>query len=168
MSFKRSPLLYTLAIAFWGAHGQTAVDISNKYPVVNAYQVRPGIVMTAKYADDGQVCEMVLEKRHKTTDGADFDSTIPHEVVRQLLDELVPTAERGKTTKRYFRGSDSESTILGNVEITESEYENVSIRIFGGVSSPGLSGDVVITIRWKKRTCAATQSASVAMTKPNH
>jgi len=139
-----------ITTCFWG---QTAADISSKYPVVNAYEVRPGILLTTKFANDGQVCEMVLEKRHKTVEKIDFGSTIPRELVQQLLNELVPVAERGKTTRRYLRG-DSESTITGNVEITESEYENVSIEILGSLS-PGASGDVVVAIHWKKRTCAA-------------
>jgi hypothetical protein len=165
MTVKPCLVLSLIAMFATCAWGQTATDISAKYPIVNAYEVRPGILMTTKYAEDGQVCEMVLEKRHKTVEKTDFGLTIPHELVRQLLDELVPKAERGKTTKRYLRG-DSESTITGNVEVTESEYENVSIEILGSLS-PGVSGDVVVTIHWKKRTCAAPQSTSVATAKPS-
>jgi hypothetical protein len=164
MSVKPCLGLCLVVVFAASAWGQTAADISAKYPVVNAYEVRPGILMTTKYAGNGQVCEMVLEKRHKTVEKTDFGSTIPHELVRQLLDELVPTVDRGKTTKRYLRG-DSESTISGNVEITESEYENVSIEILGSLS-PGASGDMVVTIHWKKRTCAAPQ-ATAAATKPS-
>jgi hypothetical protein len=165
MSAKPRVVPYLLVMFAACAWGQTAADISAKYPVVNAYEVRPGILMTTKYAEDGQVCEMVLEKRHKTVEKTDLGSTIPHEVVRQLLDELVPAVDRGKRTKRYLRG-DSESTISGNIELTESEYENVSIEILGSLS-PGASGDVVVTIDWKKRTCAAPQGTPAAM-NPSH
>jgi len=47
--------------------GQTSDNLVAKYPAISAYEVRPGILMTAKYAGDGQVCEMVLERRY--TDG---------------------------------------------------------------------------------------------------
>lgn len=160
MSFKQYSALCLMAIFCAAAHGQTAADISNKYPVVNAYEVRPGILMTAKYAEDGQVCEMTLEKRHKTPDKTDFGSTIPREVIKQLIDELAPASERGRPAKRYLRG-ESESTISGNIEITESEYENISIQILGSLS-PTEFGDVVAAIRWKKRTCATPQAAVVA------
>jgi hypothetical protein len=165
MSFKQYSVLSLIAIFCAVAQGQTAADISSKYPVVNAYDVRPGILLTAKYAEDGQVCEMTLEKRHKTPDKTDFGSTIPHGVIRQLIDELAPASERGKPAKRYLRG-DSESTISGTIETTESEYENISIQILGNLSPTEL-GDVVATIRWKKRTCAAPQ-ATAAATKPSH
>ena len=47
-------LLLTLAVA---ALGQTSADLSAKYPNV-AYRIRPHVLMTARFAPDGQVCEM--------------------------------------------------------------------------------------------------------------
>ena len=44
------------------SNGQSSNDLSARYAAVSAYQVRPGILMTAKYAEDGQVCEMVLQR----------------------------------------------------------------------------------------------------------
>jgi hypothetical protein len=151
MLAKPCLVVYLMAAFTSCTWGQIAADISAKYPVVNAYEVRPGILMTAKYTKEGQVCEMALEKRHKTSERIDLGSTISRELIRQLVDELVPMNERGKPTKQYLRNN-SESTITGNVEVTESEFENVFIEIVGSVS-PEASGDVVATIHWKKRTC---------------
>jgi hypothetical protein len=37
---------------------QTSADLGAKYPTVLAYEVGPGILMTAMYGEDGQVCRM--------------------------------------------------------------------------------------------------------------
>ena len=135
------------------AGGQTSDKLSVKYPLVQAYEVRPGILMTPKYAEDGQVCEMIVEKRHQTATTTDLGSTIPRDLVKELIDELVPPTERGRPTKRYLRG-DSESTIAGGVENTDSDFENVAIRIVGSASLSCGAGDEVVIIQWKKRICA--------------
>jgi hypothetical protein len=140
-----------LAVPSWG---QTARDMSARYPVVNAYEVRPGILMAAKYAEDGQVCEMRIEKWHQMPEKTELGSTMPRALIRQIIDELAPLPDRGKPTKRYLRDN-SESTISGNIEVTESEFEKVSIEIIGSVS-PGASGDVTASIRWKDRVCASS------------
>jgi hypothetical protein len=35
-----------------------------KYKAVEAYEIRPGILMMPRYSADGQVCEIGLEKLH--------------------------------------------------------------------------------------------------------
>ena len=62
-------LLLTLVVA---ALGQTSSDLSAKYPQVTAYKVRPDVLMTARFAADGQVCEMTVEKRETTDTGIRF------------------------------------------------------------------------------------------------
>ena len=56
-------LLLTLAVA---ALGQKSADLSAKYPNVIAYRIRPHVLMTARFAADGQVCETTLEKGQGT------------------------------------------------------------------------------------------------------
>src|SRR5262249_46747483 len=92
--------VFLMVLASVLASGQTSEDLAAKYQVVAAYQVRPGILMTANYAEDGQVCEMVLERRY-TPDQTDADSTIPGKLEDQLIDELAPAAERGSATSRW-------------------------------------------------------------------
>src|SRR2546426_4341056 len=83
------------------AWGQTSADLNAKYRQVTSYEVRPGIVMTPKYAADGQVCEMVLEKRQKTATGVNFGVSISEKEVKELVDELVPEAERGRNLTKF-------------------------------------------------------------------
>jgi hypothetical protein len=70
---KRIPLALLLLSGITAtASGQNSGDLDARFHVVISYEVRPGIVMTPKYASDGQVCEMVIEKHHKTDSGHKF------------------------------------------------------------------------------------------------
>jgi hypothetical protein len=83
---------------------RTSDNLSTKYPVVSAYGVRPGILMTAKDAENGQVCEMVMQRCY-SPDQTNADSTIPNKLEDQLIDELVPAVERGPATSRWLNSS---------------------------------------------------------------
>ena len=45
---------------------QTSADLSAKFTHITAYKIRSDVLMTARFAADGQVCEMALQKRQKT------------------------------------------------------------------------------------------------------
>lgn len=155
VSMLTRPLLVCLiAVSAWG---QTADDLAIKYHSISAYEVRPGLLMTAKYAEDGQVCEMVLQRRY-AEDQTDADSTIPRKLEEQLIDELVP--EKGPATSRWLRNS----FVAGGVTHTERDFANVLVVIDGTVSE----GDKVVTIRWKGRTCAAPKPTTATATKPGN
>src|SRR5437867_687452 len=86
------------------ANGQTALDLSAKYPAVNAYEVRPGVLMTAKYAANGQACEMTLQ-RYYSPKQTDADSTISAKLEDELINELAPEVERGPAASKWLRNS---------------------------------------------------------------
>src|SRR5215208_7060720 len=81
---------------------QTPTELGSKYgSPVNAYVIRPGLLLTTKYAESGQVCEMsVIEAQ---TPGADITSRVPltTEIVLKLIEELIPEGERGKKADSY-------------------------------------------------------------------
>src|SRR5215471_1931155 len=111
------------------ASGQTATDMSAKYPALSAYEVRPGILMTANYADDGQVCEITLQ-RYYSPNQKDADSTIPAKLEDQLIDELAPEAERGPASNRMkWNGFTA-----GGVSHAERDFANVLVVIDGTYS----------------------------------
>ncbi len=92
------------------------------------------------------------------------------EMFIELINELVPMDERGHQTMNF--GKEYISSYSGQSVNTFAEYENVSIDIFGidifGTQSHRSgAGDIVAVIRWKRRTCAAPRSTSVANTKPS-
>jgi hypothetical protein len=140
------------------ALGQTSADLGAKYRRVTSFEVRPGILMTPRYAVDGQVCEMVVERRHKIETGINFGDLLSKELVKELVDELVPEAERGKNLTEILNTS-----VDGGFITTEYTYENVLVRVYG-ITRPAPAGDRVITITWPKRTCSGGQNSAIAET----
>jgi len=142
-------IFLTLGIAtiVWG---QSSADLTAKYRQVFSYELRPDVLMTPRYAADGQVCEMVLEKRQKTETGMVFGVSFSEKEVKELVDELVPEAERGRNLTRRLN-----TTVVGDFITTEYSYENVFVRLHG-ITRPAPAGDRVITIIWPKRACSET------------
>ena len=127
-----------------------------KYKAVEAYEIRPGILMMPTYSVEGQVCEIGLEKLHYSPEKIRLDSDLSRQEISQVFDELVPSAERGpKPTSLLEQGM---TTVSGRGMISDEEYQNVSIRIFGSFShADGKDGatldEVAATLTWKNRKC---------------
>lgn len=148
-------LLLCLASTANSTKAQTADELRTRYPIMTAYQVRPGIVMTAKFAPDGQVCEMTIERRHLTAKAIDLDNPLmSDELTNKILDELVPASERGKEPTGYAKWLSTD--VLGPpgdlMLITTNKYQNITVEL-DGISSKCASGTAVMTITWKKRPC---------------
>jgi hypothetical protein len=133
-----------VAVAF----GQTSADLSAKYQQITAYELRPDVVMTPKYATDGQVCEIAIERRQKTETGIVFAAPFSEDEVRHFIDELAPEGERGRNLTKTLN-----ERVDGGFITTEYTYENVLVRVYG-TTRPAPAGDRVITITWPKRTCS--------------
>ena len=136
------------------ATGQTSADLSVKYRQVTSYELRPDVLMTPKFAADGQVCQMVLEKRQKTDAGIVFGAAFSGAEIKELVDELVPGAERGRDLTTILN-----TTIDGGFITAEYTYDNVLIRVYG-VTRPEPGGDRVVVITWRKRTCGTAQPSA--------
>ena len=131
--------------------GGSPSDLS-KYRKVEAYEVRPGVFMIPSYSSDGQVCELALERRHYSGEVINLDPTFSREEIIKVVDELVPINQRGPLTMGVGTEYLSERSGVGTT--TFSEYENVSIHIYGRSSnSCAGGGDVAVAVRWKKRKC---------------
>jgi hypothetical protein len=145
---KTGSLLFILMLATIApSFRQNAADFDAKYHRVTSYEVRPGIVMTPKYDADGQVCEMVLEKRQKTDTGIVFGYSFSEKEVKGLVDELVPEVQRGKNLMEPLN-----ETVAGGFIVTDYTYENILIRVYG-ITRPEPAGNMVVVIAWRKRGC---------------
>jgi hypothetical protein len=126
-----------------------------KYKAIEAYEIRPGILMMPRYSDDGQVCEIGLEKLHYSPEIIRLDSSLESKDIDQIFDELVPANERGP------RLNDSSGDLIvrsGHGMTTNVEYENVLIQIVDKELSSSrhgvtVEGAIVATIHWKHRKC---------------
>ncbi len=123
-----------------------------KFKPIEAYEVRPEILMVPRYSDDGQVCEITIQRFHTLNGAASLSSTIPREQLIQIIDELVPRGDRGPLSPVNL-GREYISLYTSPTVTTYAEYENVSIYIYGIASPHACAGDVVATILWKKRKC---------------
>jgi len=62
MRLNQGRMLAAIILTALFFNGQSSDDLSARYAAVSANQVRPGILMTAKYAEDVQVGEMMLQR----------------------------------------------------------------------------------------------------------
>jgi hypothetical protein len=156
---KASVVIFLALCIAATALGQTSADLTSKYRQVISYEVRPGVLVTPKYTVEGQVCEMVIERRHKTDKEINFGSSFSEKEVKELADELVPQSERGKALTELLNTS-----VSGGFITTEYTYENVLIRVYG-TTRPEPAGDMVVTITWRKRVCGGAQQPSATTLK---
>ena len=127
----------------------------SKYKSVEVYEVRPGVLMTPRYASDGQVCEIGLEKLLYLPDGSFGIPFFTNKEIDDLIDELAPASERGKPVGP-FQGL---AFFFGAGAAFIRDYENVEVdwseRISGSDEhgAPILEQPTVLTIKWKHRQC---------------
>ena len=140
------PLLFRLPVV-----GQTESQISARLKRIVVFEIRPGIDIFPVFSADGNVCRMVIEKRGYSNEKPDFDIIIPTALANQLVDEVVPSSERGSPAK--FLSPDS--YIAGGASLTKQDYENVSVSMYGNSVEGKVRGARAIIIEWPKRTCAS-------------
>ena len=155
---KLAGLACTTMLLLLAATSQS--DKYSKYKAVEAYEVRPGILMMPRYSSDGQVCEIGLERRHYSPEKVALDSGLSRKEIDQIADEIVPADERGPKTTAL--GGRDQIVEAGHTLVTYIEYENVLIQIYGGDSPKCNEGNVAATIRWTNRKCQADSPRRVA------
>ncbi len=136
-----------IALCVPRSDAQTQAQLEQKYPKLNAYLVRPNILLTAKYASDGQVCEMVLEPRRWTEKEIVLVSTLSEEETIGVVEEVVPESERGNRLTNPLP-----STVAGGSITTTYDYEHISVCFFGSAREKG-AADMVAVVTWRKRSC---------------
>ena len=128
---------------------QSQRQIEEKYPKVNAYPVRPNILLTARYSTDGRVCEMALQPVRWTGDTVLLFPLSEEETIR-VVEEIVPESERGKRKGGLF-GVNKLSVFEGHSISTPYIYENITID-FAGTTDKG-GADMVAVVTWQHRSC---------------
>jgi hypothetical protein len=130
------------------AHEQFA-----KYKAIEAYEVRPGILMMPRYSGDGQVCEIGLEKLHYSSEMIRLGSELSRKEIDEVFDELVPANEKGPRSKDFLG---TLITQVGGSLTTNIDFQNMSILIYGNaVANKGRTtvDQVAATLKWKNRSC---------------
>ncbi len=152
--------LVSSAVSTLGAGPQTEHQLFKRYKAVEAYEIRPGVLMMPRYDSMGQVCEIGLEELHyspevvrrgsgwigrETRHGSDWSRTEIDEIVA----ELAP--ERGARTDH------EETSLDGDTTTTTFGYENVTIEIHASQQKSSQKDSTVeqdaVVIRWNHRAC---------------
>src|SRR5271157_5722178 len=97
-----------------------------RYPVVEAYEVRPGIIMMPRYGSDGQVCEIGLEPLRLRGGAFEMGTNPLGKQLAELFDELAPVRERGR---RIDELGDTLTSSRNLIEV-EKDFENLEITTY--------------------------------------
>lgn len=137
------------------ATGSQAEGQFKRYKAVEAYEIRPGVLMMPRYDSAGQMCEIGLEKLHYSPEVIRHGSDLSRKEIDEITSELAPADERGPESE-ILAGSEITLTD-GGASTTISDYENVTIEIHAWQLRSGKKVSTVeqdaVVIRWKHREC---------------
>src|SRR5690348_4049350 len=98
----------------------------SKYKAVEAYEVGRGILALPTYSQDGQVCEIGLQRKQYSPERVSFIG-LSREDIEAAFDELVPVDVRGPKSDDF---ADNLILLSGHSITTNVDYKNVSLIIF--------------------------------------
>ena len=142
--YLSSPLFIAL-LSTASVSAQTSEELRQKDGAVveGSYLVRPGITASVTTTDYGRVCRIEVAPVRNSHSSEGAAEVMAAEVVEQVVEKLVPSANRGKSLGEFYGA-------FGRNGVYLSEYENVSIlrRTLGTQQSI-----VSVSIRWKHASC---------------
>jgi hypothetical protein len=116
---------------------------------VNAYFVRPNILLAARYSTDGRVCEMALQSVRWTGDTVLLFPLSEEETIR-VVEEIVPEDERGEKLGGLLGTDDKVSVFSGHSFETPYTYEKITVNFAGTTGRDGAGMVAVVT--WRDRS----------------
>jgi len=143
------------AVALLLSSANPVREAFSRYKVIEAYEIRPGILVMPRYSADGQLCEVGLQRRLYSPGKVRLDASLSRKEIDQVFEELVPDDERGPRSKDF---GGALITRAGHGITTTIDFQNVLIQFFSeelsaSKESEVTGGDVVATIHWKNRQC---------------
>ena len=100
---------------------QSSHELRNRYgePDVERFAVQPGISLAVEYGSDHLICQALIEPPRTLIHGEEPVPLMSSEAVTEILEDIIPTEERGKIVQA--------STTNGCNEFQVLEYKSVSI-----------------------------------------
>lgn len=152
ISFLGLIMLLLLVPAGWG---QSASELAQKFPHHEVYEIEPGVVMSAKFASDGLVCEMQVEESHFIKGVVAPQASIDFDKIDALVERLVPASERGEKERDFPSGLMSRR---GSVMDRTDLYTNIAVDVIwsvkGNKKSVLSTSSPVVIIKWRHRSCS--------------
>ena len=134
------------------ASAQSEVQLDQSYSKLKVYSVRPNISLTAKFAKDGQVRELVLEPRRYDEKKIVLLSNLREQETENVIEEVVPESERGKRREGGGFSKWLKSDISGGLITTNYRYENITIQFYGTIRKKD-SDSMVAVVTFPQRPC---------------
>jgi len=126
---------------------QRSFDLQSKFgPPQDAFVIRPGLLMTAKYAADEKVCEMYIVEAQTPRSNIGLRTPLTPETVPGLIDELVPEGERGRKLRWPVQTQGMTLQVV-------YKFENVSIELIQNLLPAKGWSDSILKIKWANRVC---------------
>ncbi len=140
--------IFFIVISAIVSPAQTVAEIESKYgKPTQIYEVRPGIMMTVKFDADGQASEIKIARQAITDSTIYLDVLLSHDLVKEIVDELVPISVRGKMDR------EGDTFLAGGVATRTDDYGNVTITYHSSFSfNSTCNGLVAVTIKWNSHT----------------
>jgi hypothetical protein len=145
---KRLCLLQIVLLLFAGTVlAQRSFELQSKYgSPQDAFVIRPGLLMTAKYAADGSVCEMYIIEARTPGSSVGLHTPLNPVTVPALIDELVPEGERGSELRWPVQTQGMTLQVI-------YKFENVSIELVQNLLPSIGWSDGNVKIKWANRVC---------------
>ena len=136
---------------------QTSQTMRGHYgePDIERFTARDDIGVTVLYGSDGEVCQMVVERKRPLLHSEKSLTFMDPQAVTEIIDELVPPTSRGRSI-----GSMLES--MGCVEQRIEEYENVWISRNSDACVPlKRERESTAAVVFKRQTCPVSPYAKI-------
>lgn len=145
---KRLCLLqFVLVLSAAGVAAQSSTALQSKYgSPLDAFVIRPGLLMTVTYAAEGKICEMYVVEARTPGSNVGLRTPLTPETVPKLIDELVPVNERGNKLRWPVQSTGMTATAFYN-------YENVSIELVQNLLPAKGWSDSILEIKWTNKEC---------------
>jgi hypothetical protein len=134
---------------------QSSQELHDRYgePDLERFAVRPGISLTLQYGPDHLACQALIEAPQPLIRGDEQASLISSEGVSDVLEEVVPTAKRGKQIGKV-------TTQSGSIVAELTDYENVTImRTTADSDTSSSNRDLRTSISFKRAACPKPMAA---------
>jgi hypothetical protein len=152
IEMSRIVLLLFLVLSAIVAPAQSTSELKALYgdPDVERFLVRPGITLMVRYSGDRTACEMLIQPMRSIIPRNDAATYMRPEVMTEIIDEVLPEANRGKLLRAFVTKS-------GCNDFESKEYENVTInRSRQGCDPPNPEIEWEAMITRKNSSCALT------------
>jgi hypothetical protein len=147
-----SGLAILVALISVNGLAQTESQLDQNYTKLRVYAVRPNISLTAKFGNDGRVCEMVLEPRRYDGNKVVLLSNLSEQETVGVIEEVVPESDRGRKLEGDGFSKWLKSDITGDFITTTYRYENMAIRFHGTIRKKD-SDSMVAVVTFPQRSC---------------